>query len=135
MLSWDDYDCGGWSSIKLENPDGTHCETSEKSVSAGDTLLWSLTEGDLKSCLNMVVTENTTLYIQTSSRNDFCPKYVLVKPVQGPAYKTNEISNWYDQRLTNNKKHTLQERKNTRNNLLKVYLKFMSLNITTLLLT
>ena len=114
MTSWDDYDCGGWSSIKLENPDGTHCETSEKSISAGDTLIWSLPEGGLQSCSNIVATQNTTLYIQTSSRNDFCPKNVLVKTRKGPTYKTNEISNWYDKDKTNNRKHTLQECKNTR---------------------
>ena len=64
LISWNDHNCGGWSSIKLENPDGTHCETNEKSLSAGDTLEWSLTEGGLKGCSNMVVTQNTTLYIE-----------------------------------------------------------------------
>ena len=117
LISWNDHNCGGWSSIKLENPDGTHCETNEKSLSAGDTLEWSLTEGGLKGCSNMVVTQNTTLYIQTSSSNDFCPKYVWVTPVKGLAYKTNEISDWYDKGKTINKKHTLQECKSTRNNL------------------
>ena len=116
LTSWDDHNCGGWSSIKLENPDGTHCETNEKSLSAGATLVWSLHEG-LKSCSDMVVTQNTTVYIQTTSYNDFCPKNLLVTSVNGPAYTTNEISDWYDKGKTNNKKHTLQECKSTRTSL------------------
>ena len=118
LISWDDYDCGGWPSIKLENPDGTHCETEERSLAAGATLLWSFYE-DYDSCWNMSVTENTILYIKTSSGNDFCPKRILVTLVNGPAYITNEISEWYDKDKTNNKKHLLQECKNTRNKLLK----------------
>ena len=118
-MSWDDYNCGGYPSIKLENPDGTHCETSEMSLDAGDTMVWSMTEGDLKNCSNMVVNKNTNLYITTSSGGDFCPKNVLVTPVEGPEYTTNEINDWYDRHKTNNKKHTLQESKEARNNFLR----------------
>ena len=125
-MSWDDDDCGGWPSIKLENPDGTHCETDERSLAAGATLLWSI---HFDSCWNMSVTQDTILYIQTSSGNDFCPKRILVKLVNGPAYITNEISDWYDKDKTNNKKHLLKECKNTRNKLLKLFYKGYNLSV------
>ena len=103
--------------MKLVNPDGTHCKTTEKDLDAGDTLVWSVGQG-LGNCSNMVVTPNSTLYIQTSSGNDFCPKNVLITPVEeGPAYVTNEISDWYDKDKTNNKKHKLREGKTSTNHL------------------
>ena len=111
-MSWDDNYCGGWPRIRLENSDGTDCETNEKYLAAGATVVWSFHEG-LDSCSNMMVTQNTTLFIQTSSRNDFCPKNVLVTPVNGPAYTTNKISDWYAKETTNNKMHLLQESKST----------------------
>ena len=107
MTTWDSDYCGGYPSLKLENPDGTHCETIEKDLDPGDTLVWSVGQG-LGTCMNMVVTLDSTLYIQTSSGNDFCPKKVSIIPAEGPAYVTNEISDWYD-KGNNNKRHTLQE--------------------------
>ena len=67
-MSWDTLECGGYPSIKLENADGTHCETSQKSLAAGDTLGWSFLEGGLKNCSNMVVKKNTMVYIKTNSK-------------------------------------------------------------------
>ena len=40
LTSWDNLNCGGYVYVKLENPDGSHCETSERSLTAGDTLVW-----------------------------------------------------------------------------------------------
>ena len=95
----------------MENPDGTHCETSELSLNAGDTLVWSWNRGDLKNCYNMEVTKNTKLFIKTSSEGDFCPKQVLVRPVNGPDYITNDIYGWYNKDNTNNRMHELHESK------------------------
>ena len=108
LMSWADHRCGGWPSIELKNPDGTHCETAERSLSAGDTLVWSLAEG-LKNCSNMVVTQNTTLYIKTSSGDDLCPKNVFIFPTVGPVYTTGDIYTWYDYYKTNGRKHRLLE--------------------------
>ena len=115
MTTWGSINCGGYPSIKLENPDGTHCKTTEKDLNPGNTGVWSVGEG-LDDCLNMVVTLDSTLYIQTSSGNDFCPKNVLITPVEGPAYVTNEITDWYD-KDNNNKEHKLRECETSANHL------------------
>ena len=107
-MSWDDHRCGGWPRIELENPDGTHCETSERSLSAGYSLVWSLGEG-LKRCSNMAVTKNTTAYIKTSSGDDFCPMNLFIFPTVGPIYTTGNIMTWYDYYKTNGRKHRLRE--------------------------
>ena len=117
MTSWDNINCGGYPSVKVENPDGTHCETTEKAMHAGDTLVWSEGQGLKPSCSDMVVTLDSTLYIQTSSGNDFCPKSVSITPLEGPEYMTSEISDWYDKDKTNNKEHTLREGKTKINHL------------------
>ena len=116
MTTWGSINCGGYPSVKLANPDGTHCKTVEKDFNPGDTVVWS--GQGLANCRTMELTLNSTLYIQTSSGNDFCPKNVVITPKEGPAYAViNEISDWYDKDKTNNKSHKLRECKFRTNNL------------------
>ena len=58
MTTWDSTNCGGYPSVKVVNPDGTNCQTIEKDLNAGETLVWS-EEGDdfiVGSCSTIVVT-------------------------------------------------------------------------------
>ena len=110
MTSWDNYFCGGYGiSVKVVNPDGTQCMTDKvEGMSAGDTLNWSWFSGGLKSsCSGTVVTSDSTLYIQSDSGDDFCPKWAWVTTDKGAKYGiTKRINTWYDYQ-TNNKAHRL----------------------------
>ena len=108
MSSWANNYCGGYGiSIKVVNPDGTQCTTDQKKdFDRGETLIW--TGVGLGNCSNTVVTNDSTLYIQSDSYDDFCPLKVTIRTSEGLTFITNKIDNWYDY-YTNNKAHALKE--------------------------
>ena len=110
MTSWSSINCGGEGiSVEVANPDGTKCLTTAKDMSRGETLHWSEGRGLESDCSSMVVDEQSTLYIQTSSTDDFCPKNVWLTSEEGDVYITSNISTWYDKDKTNSKKHALEK--------------------------
>ena len=110
MTSWGSLHCGGYGiSIKIANPDGPECLTNAQNLTKGETLSWSADErGEKKisGCENMMVTTESTVYIQSYSSNEFCPYYVTITTVIGASYKTNNISEWYDKE-TSSKRHRI----------------------------
>ena len=113
MTTWSSNDCGGYKiSIKIANQDGSECRTTTKAdLSAGERLTWSEGGNTLHSnCNNFMVTENSTVYIQTPSSDDFCPEWVYITYLDGRNtryYRTaTKIDHWYDQ-ATNYKRHKI----------------------------
>ena len=99
--------CGGYEiSVKVVNQDGKQCLTTAMDADKGQALVWTIGQGLGSSCLDMVVTERSTVYIQSTSGDDFCPWYVWVTTTENSIYNTKKITDWYDKQ-TNNKKHAL----------------------------
>ena len=110
MTSWSSINCGGEGiSVEVANSDGSKCLTTSKDISRGETLHWSFGRGLDGDCSSMVVDEDSTLYIQTSSTDDFCPKRVWLRTEKGDIYTSSNISAWYDKDKTNSKKHALEK--------------------------
>ena len=108
MTSWSSFSCGGGGiSVELENPDGNQCLTTAKDLSRGETLLWSEGRGLDSDCSSMVVSEESTLYIQSSRADDFCPQHVWITTKDGAMYASSNLTAWYDKEKTNSKKHAL----------------------------
>ena len=101
MIMWSSNNCGGYGvRVKVVNPGGETCLTSDKDVSKGKELVWR-PQGD--DCDTMEVTTDSTIYIQTDHGNDFCPEVVFIKTPDN-MYATPKISDWYDKQ-SNDKKH------------------------------
>ena len=111
MTSWSSINCGGEGiRLKVVNPDGTSCLTSPKDMKRGETLLWSAQQGLEGDCLSMVISEDSSLYIQSSTGDDFCPEYVwITTEEEGQVYKTSNISAWHGRDKTNTEKHELKK--------------------------
>ena len=135
MTSWSSFSCGGGGiSVELENPDGTQCLTTAKDLSRGETLLWSEGRGLDSDCSSMVISEESTLYIQSSRVDDFCPQHVWITTEDGAMYASSNLTAWYDKEKTNSKKHALVRSESKQSNfkdkqtgdlwLLKYYLTF-----------
>ena len=110
MTSWSSINCGGEGiRLKVVNPDGTSCLTSPKNMRKGETLLWAAKQDLDGDCLSMVISEDSSLYIQSSTGDDFCPEYVWITTEEGHVYKTSKISAWHDRDKTNSVKHELKK--------------------------
>ena len=103
MTTWSSNDCGGYGvRVKVVNPGGETCTTSEKDLSKGETLAWRPQGCD---CASMEVTTDSTVYIQTDHGDDFCPEKVFIKSPDS-MYETPKIMDWYDN-ASNDKKHKI----------------------------
>ena len=107
MTTWSSNDCGGYGArVRVVNPGGETCLTSEKDFSKGEELVWEPQDGlDRDDCASMEITTDSAVYIETDHRNDFCPEFVFIKTPDG-MYVTPKISDWYDYQ-SNNKKHKI----------------------------
>ena len=99
--------CGGDNvRIKIMDQNGMECLTERKhDFSKGTKLSWSKGKGLGEKCSKMVVSNNSFVFLETTSGDDYCPERVSVTSVRNHIYELT-LHEWYDDKH-NGKPHAL----------------------------
>ena len=92
---WNELEnCGGYDIwVALCSSIRGCCRLPGHNIGGGQSRTWEYRDIRRSSCNGFLITPDTTVQIQTSSRNDFCPKLVTVYTRNLAEYRTDQFSN------------------------------------------
>ena len=90
-LTWTAGD-GRLSDCENTTINGTECLTGIQDLNRGTNLTWPAGDGRLSDCENTTINENSIVYVQSNSSDNFCPKMISIFSFGGASYETNLIN-------------------------------------------